>query len=61
MNEFERAVLDLLSKAKAIDILTDNDGQLVIYTGLYEDSDGNLTDLPPDHQYTETGSIVVID
>lgn len=41
MTEAQRQLLELLDKG-GIDVEHDNDGQLVIYTGLWEDDEGNL-------------------
>lgn len=41
MTEAQRQLLELLDKG-GIDVERDNDGQLVIYTGLWEDDEGNL-------------------
>ncbi len=43
--EFQRQVIEALINGDA-DIQTDNEGQLIIYTGVYEQADTTLGDEP---------------
>lgn len=49
MNDSQRQLLELLDKG-GIDVEYDNDRQLVIYTGLYEDEDGKITITNPNEE-----------
>jgi hypothetical protein len=46
--EFDRQVIESLVQDHA-DIQTDNEGQLLIYTGLYEWCDGSIHNEPDPH------------
>ena len=48
--EFDRRVIESLTQGHA-DEQTDNEGQIVIYTGMYEWSDGSIHDEPDPDQY----------
>jgi len=43
--EFDRRVIESLVQGTA-DEQTDNEGQIIIYTGMYEWADGSIRDTP---------------
>ena len=49
MTEDQRQLLELLDKG-GIAVENDNDGQIVIYTGLWEDDDRNLLTYNPNEE-----------
>lgn len=49
MNDTQRQLLELINKG-GIGVEYDNYGQLVIYTGLYEDEDGKITTTNPEEE-----------
>ena len=52
--EFIRQVIEALTNGDA-DIQTDNEGQLVIYTGIFEQEDATLADTPAVRYWRDQG------
>lgn len=46
LSETQKVIMDLIWNGRLVPD-HDNEGQIVIYTGIWEDEDGNVTRTPP--------------